>query len=289
MRRRLVIGAAGVLAASAALWRRLSAARADAANLLTAPLELTGDWGGSPVPAARIVVTRMREACLAGVRLLSDRQPGRLRVDDHSVGPPHVWLHQKDPDTAWIVVDVGSRDWCRLSYQFGHELGHVMCNSWGWGSKAQLPCQWLEESLVEALSLHSLARLAESWEKDPPFAGNAAYASEIRKYRGFLMHRYEEAGGLTPGAEIAGWFRMTRAALEANNGLARFAGPAILAIVAEMDRNPACAEDLGAVNRWPGRSTVSLEDYLRLWRTSCGEIGAKGQLADHLRAALGIG
>jgi hypothetical protein len=30
-----------------------------------------------------------------------------------------LWIHR---ETAWIIVDIGARDWCNLAYQFGHEL-----------------------------------------------------------------------------------------------------------------------------------------------------------------------
>ena len=99
-------------------------------TLLSAPLELGGEWGGSPPNDAFAVISRMREVCLSGIRLLSDRQPAKLRVDDHMSGLPHIWLHDENSDMAWIVVDISALDWCKLSYQFGHELGHVLCNSW---------------------------------------------------------------------------------------------------------------------------------------------------------------
>ena len=53
-------------------------------------------------------------------------------------------------------------------------------------------------------------------------------------------------------------------------------------IVAELEGDKACVEDLGAVNRWPARSEVPVEDYLRLWQTSCAEIGAPGRLPARL-------
>ena len=42
-------------------------------TLLSAPLELGGEWGGSPPNDALAVISRMREVCLSGVMLLSDR------------------------------------------------------------------------------------------------------------------------------------------------------------------------------------------------------------------------
>src|SRR5436190_10729964 len=100
-----------------------------AETLLSAPIELAGDWGHMIPRAADQVVERTRNACLDGVRLLSDRQPTRLRVDKHASGPPAVWLHPDGSSMAWIIVDIGERAWSQLAYQFGHELGHVLANS----------------------------------------------------------------------------------------------------------------------------------------------------------------
>ena len=50
-------------------------------SLLSAPLELTGDWGVSSPEDALVVLSRTREACLRGVRLLSHDQPAELRIE----------------------------------------------------------------------------------------------------------------------------------------------------------------------------------------------------------------
>jgi hypothetical protein len=52
----------------------------------------------------------------------------------------------------------------------------------------------------------------------------------------------------------------------------------MLMILGELDRDPGCVADLGAVNRWPSRAAAPLEDYLRQWRESCAELGAPGHL-----------
>ena len=41
-----------------------------------------------------------------------------------------------------------------------------MANSWQPHAKPRLPCQWLEEALVESFSLRGLGRLAKSWKRD---------------------------------------------------------------------------------------------------------------------------
>ena len=128
-----------------------------APTLLTAPIELAGDWGHMIPRSADLVIERVQHACLEGIRLVSDRQPTRLRVDQHTSGSPAVWLHPDGSSMAWIIVDIGERDWSKLAYQFGHELGHIMANSWQPHAKPRAPCQWLEEAMVEAFSLGAVS------------------------------------------------------------------------------------------------------------------------------------
>ena len=84
------------------------------------------------------------------------------------------------------------------------------------------------------------------------------------------------------------WFRETRGALENAGGLAPVEGPVIQAILAALEDH-ACVEDLGALNRWPARSGVPVEEYLRLWKVSCAEIGASGRLPAQLQNSLRLG
>jgi hypothetical protein len=246
-------------------------------TLAKAPLELGGEWPG-PIPSdALAVISRMREVSLSGIRLVSDQQPRKLRIDNHSSGPPHIWLHSDHPETAWIVVDIGVRDWCKLAYQFGHELGHVLCNSWRWGDNPRPPTQWLEESLVEAFSIRGLLRLAESWEKNPPFPNDAAFGGVIREYNANLLAGYHKA---TP-ADLAAW-------LQAGHPQPPSApeGAAVAPFVALLEADNGCIQDMGALNRWPERTALPIADYLHKWHDSCAELAAPGVLPRRLQAAF---
>jgi len=75
-------------------------------TLISAPIELSGDWGRMLPGSAKKVVERMRHACLGGIRLVSDRQPTVLRIDERTSGPPAICLHAEPRDTAWIIVDI---------------------------------------------------------------------------------------------------------------------------------------------------------------------------------------
>ena len=256
-----------------------------AGNLLTAPIELKGDWlHGDAVVR---VLSRVRTVDLSGVRLLSDRQPARISVENHNEGPPAIWLHSDEPERAAIIVDIGpSSDWCKLAYQFGHELGHVLANSWQSSAKPQLPTQWLEEALVETFSIRGLRLLADGWERSPPFAGDNAFAASIRQYRSNLLEANKTDGAVGSPDDAASWFHESRADLESGKGVPR--GPAILGILAlyeegEPSGKPSLIDDLGALNRWPERTAVPIERYLERWKQSCSEIGASGKLPTRLQ------
>jgi hypothetical protein len=254
-------------------------------TLLGAPLELAGEWGGSAPADASAVMIRMRMACLAGVALVSDRQPDKLRAEDKpAAAAPSIWLHTGYAAGAWIIVVVGTRDWCKLAYQFGHELGHVLCNSWQLDARPRGPCQWMEEALAEAFSLRGLVLLADDWAHAPPFPNDAAYARSIRNYRDALLARYRAAAqdqGITAG--FGTWFRTHEAFLHGGLDAARGAVSTMLDL---LQSDAAMIADMGAMNRWPGRTGLPLRDYLNLWEQSCAELNAPGRLPAQLRDLL---
>ena len=133
-------------------------------TLLSAPIEFAGDWGASTLEDASVVLTRTREVCSTGLRLLSD--VSRTCCNRISF----IWAAARlaaKLDRAHVVVDGTARDWGRMAYQFGHELGHVLSNSWQPESLPMRPSHWLEEALVEAFTLRGLGLIADSWEQDP--------------------------------------------------------------------------------------------------------------------------
>jgi hypothetical protein len=66
-------------------------------------------------------------------------------------------------------------------------------------------------------------------------------------------------------------------------------GSAVLGILTLLENDLACVDDLGAVNRWPARTGIPIEDYLTRWETSCAEIDASGRLPARLRNLFQLG
>jgi len=59
-------------------------------------------------------------------------------------------------------------------------------------------------------------------------------------------------------------------------------------VLRELEKDARSIEDLGALNRWPERSSVPIEQYLRLWKKSCNEIGTVARLPGRIGNLLGV-
>ena len=156
-------------------------------------------------------------------------------------------------------------------------------------SKPRNPCQWLEEALVEAFSLRGLGKLADSWEERPPFTNDAPFAESIRQYRRRMIENYEKiAAEQVQSYGIAAWFGKYRASLEREGGVTGAAQAVVNSMFNKFQADERSIEDLSALNRWPGRTSVSMENYLQLWQASCHEIGASGSLPKQISDLLGL-
>jgi hypothetical protein len=86
-------------------------------------------------------------------------------------------------------------------------------------------------------------------------------------------------------AGLKGWFAAHREYLETHGGVDT-ARPAVPTILALYDGDVLLVEDLGAMNRWPERTTLTLSQYLERWQASCAEIGTSGRLPSRLQELL---
>lgn len=251
------------------------------------PVTIAGDWGDMLNGSVQLVLERARGCCLYDLALCSDEQPTELRVERHLSGSPAVWLHEDSPQTAVIIVSSGERDWSQLAYQFGHELGHVVANSWLPDSVPKPPSHWLEEALVEAFSLCGLERLAASWAKDPPFPNDNAFGEAITKYQSSIIRTHLQSKGDPINQECwAPWFRKNHRECETNPNLNDHAKFFSVSLVEYFSTRPKAISALCALNRWPDRSALPFPDYLEKWRQSCRDLGVSAMLPEDLIKTL---
>ena len=76
--------------------------------------------------------------------------------------------------------------------------------------------------------------------------------------------------------------------MEADGGLGGLTQAAVTTMLRELESDVGGIEDIGALNRWPERSIVPIEQFFRFWKTSCVEIGLTGRLPGRLHDLFGL-
>ena len=232
---------------------------------------------------------RMRHACLADVHLVSDDQPDRLRVDEHASGSPAVWLHYDNTSIGWILVDIGERDWSRLAYQFGHELGHVAANSWRPDAKPAAPCQWLEEAMVEAFSLRGLGLLADDWSRKPPFADDSGFGAAVAVYRQNVVEQYGKLAKEQGNPENLGaWFKQHRQAIEGAAKSQPVRAGGVRDHSGRIRTRPSGAGGARRIKPMARSQRHPARRLFRAWEASCAELQASKNLPNRLRELLAL-
>jgi hypothetical protein len=124
---------------------------------------------------------------------------------------------------------------------------------------------------------------ADDWLHAPPFPNDAAYAGSIQGYRETILAGYRKTAadqGVTAG--FGTWFKTHEAFLNEHGGVDA-AGGAVSTMLGLLEGDVAMIADMGALNRWPGRSGVPQHDYFALGEKSCAEMNAPGRLPVRLR------
>ena len=191
-------------------------------NIAIVPIAVSGKWGAMDGEEnAKPVILSMRSAALTGMRLLSDRQPPGIVVegDPDNTDLPLTSIRPYPDGSAWIWLRVNGPLYAKLAYQFGHELGHVVCNSWGPDAMPSRPCQWIEEALVEAFGLRGLTALGKRWFDHPPRPYMADYARNIQPYVDETIGNFREIRDRRNlGVDSRNWFGLSRAELKRVRG-----------------------------------------------------------------------
>jgi len=251
-----------------------------------APLTVSGTWGdGVPPDVVRGLLVYMREAALAGVTLPPSKGPRAIEVVNRTSGGPSIWLSARKPEAAVIYVVTGAAAWSQLAYQFGHEFGHVLANSWQPGSEPALPSQWIEETVAEAFALGTLGRIASRWRARPPFRGTNGYGTAMADYLANVRRQYEEKSAPTDAIEA--WVKanpVDPAPMAA--GTAKWSPGLIVMIQKLFAATPAAMADITALNQWPERSRLPAPAYLDRWRDACGRLGTPGRTPEVVRSSL---
>ena len=216
---------------------------------------------GRPVDVRAVLVEAAEHFC----------QPLRNTVDEtlHVAPTPEGQRHPitcvrrapEEPSVASpirILLTARGRKWAKFSYQFSHELCHVLS---GYEDLEGDPNNWLHEAICELASLSTLRRMSEAWRTDPPYPHWADYAGALADYADETERDYREETELLPGETLSSWLASHEEELRACRELR--AKNAIVAreLLPLFESEPS---GWNAVRRFP-RSSSSLKTYLDEW------------------------
>src|SRR5882672_843798 len=130
-------------------------------------------WGdASPTDAEKVLRSAAKQvlANFPGAKL----EPIQVQPDG---GPITLFRRAKDGSII-VKLNTSGRLWAQYSFQFGHELCHIMCGF----DDNDTGNLWFEESLCELSSLYTLRRMGEEWKTHPPYANWKSYAPHLTEY-----------------------------------------------------------------------------------------------------------
>lgn len=184
-----------------------------------------------------------------------------------------ITFEQRDAEgRVWIGLNACDRHWSQYSFQFGHELVHVIAGhldvdrQW---SNVPVSFRWFEESLGEAGSLFVLRSMFRDWERHPPYLNWAEYRQSLWEYSQERLDRPQH--NLPPGQSFNTWLNAHEAYLRTN-----YHDRASNSIVARQllplfERNPDGWKAVAYLRFSQSGPEMTIDDHLNSWRVSCPE------------------
>ena len=108
---------------------------------------------------------------------------------------PRIWRNDGGPTSYTIRLSAKNKRWAQYSYQFAHELCHLLAN---YEQRFQKPNQWFEETICEMAGLYTVRSMGVTWKKNPPFPHKTTYAKHLLEY---ADNAAEKVAGQTPDDE----------------------------------------------------------------------------------------
>lgn len=184
-----------------------------------------------------------------------------------------------------IYLNTGDYRWAQYSYQFSHELTHVL----SWSDKLEFnsePNKWFEESICNVGSLFTMRQMAKTWRTKPPYPNWKDYAPTLSSYVDEEMDKPERK--LPAGVTLAEWYKQNERRLRTGSVMdaeARHMQAIVASVLLPMfEKSP---EDWAAIGYLNVKRTgdSSFKEYLDAWEQSAPQKHRK--FIGHIRAQFG--
>ncbi len=159
-----------------------------------------------------------------------------------------------------VRLDTGKTYWAQYSYQFAHEICHVLCRY----ENDYTGNLWFEETLCEVASLFCLRRMSVEWRRNAPYDNWKSFAPSLRDYTDDIARKRAdyleivETGLPAYYRQHAGHFKDNPTDRAKNGAMA-------LILLAAFERQPRHWNAIRWLNSSPSPEGESFEQYLDKW------------------------
>jgi hypothetical protein len=164
--------------------------------------------------------------------------------------------------TGEHIVLLSHQDFYSWSYEFAHELCHVLSS---YDNLHLLPNKWFHESLCELASIFILKQMPLNPLESPSFPNWQDFSTALKKYADELIARPEFQ--LQNNLTLPDWFKANEQSLRADPYQRGKNGVVALQLLPLVENNPKHWQSILFIPDSAG----SFENFLQEWRTRCPE------------------
>lgn len=142
----------------------------------------TTDWGeGRPEDVTKVLLSVYNQ--LTKHIVVDSCISVSVEHNTRQNGTPKTPFALNDQGDYVVLLTAYDRRWAQYSYQFAHEMTHVLLRSKLVGSTPRFGKNaWLDESLAETASLYTMRAMAKDWVRNPPYSNWSTYSSSLAEY-----------------------------------------------------------------------------------------------------------
>ncbi|MDO4586871.1 MAG: hypothetical protein Q4C95_06170 [Planctomycetia bacterium] len=181
----------------------------------------------------------------------------------HSDICPMAVFHPSENQEQIILLATSGNFWCQYSYQFSHEIAHVLAGF----KDGNIDNHWFEETICETASLFVLRQMANSWKSSPPKPHWADYRDILRNYADITMRNYPYTNELFR-LGMPAFYQKYAQKLRTNPCNRDLNGSMAIVLLHYFEESPQHWEAIHWLNAKRTEESVSFNIYLKNWYQS---------------------
>jgi hypothetical protein len=214
-------------------------------------------WGEGRPEDIRCLLTDVANQLLQHVQI---EHHGTITIAPGDEDYPEVRYRNAPSDPYSVFLSARNRLWCQYSYQFAHELCHILSNY----ENLRLPQnKWFHESLCELASIFVIRQMASTWRTSPPYSSWASYSSSLASYAADLVA--QPANTLPAGQSFQEWLLLNEPGLRKDPYLRELNRLVAVRLLPSFEQTPGIWRTI----QYLPNSAASLQLYLEEWASAC--------------------